>query len=62
MEDTLENKVQYTIGFLRTMKMLSKKNRESSVKIPFDNLQIILEVLEDCKKAVKYNTNDSLLR
>lgn len=50
MEEKIEVRLQNEIGFLRTMKQLANKKGKDSIDIDFDNLSILLELLEDCRK------------
>ena len=49
MEDRIEHRLQNSIGFIRTMMNFAKKEENMQIEIDFDNLKILLDLLEDCK-------------
>lgn len=49
-KEPLENRLQYAIGFIRTVKNFAKNSKDKKVCMDEENLQIIYDLLVECKE------------
>ena len=52
MEESLNQRLYNSIGFVRTIKMMAEKQKDKRIEIDSENLGIILNILKDCKERL----------
>ena len=51
-KEPIEFRLHNAIGFVRVMKNFAKKNKDKKIEIDDENLQILYDLLVDCKEQL----------
>ena len=52
--EPLPFRLHNTIGFVRAMKQLAKENKDKKIEVDEETLQIIYDLLSDCKEQIEH--------
>lgn len=53
MQDSLENRVHWEIGFLRTLKHLSQNQNKNEIELDFECVKLLTDLLEECEEKIR---------
>ena len=52
MQDSLENRVHWGIGFLRTLKHLYQNQNKNEIELDFECVRLLTDLLKECEEKI----------